>query len=242
MTHLSDPGKDIFGTAFLDFLKGDHHGQIMVKTDLAEDEQLPVAYFFRGFNDMPEWEQLVLQKCKGRTLDVGAGAGSHTLYLQEKGIEVTALDISPGSVACMKKRGIKNAVNHDFYLWKAKPYDTLLFLMNGLGMAGKTDRLPAFFEKAKSLLAPGGTIYCESTDLLYLYTDEHGAAYIDLAGKYYGEIQYTLQYKNVVGEPFDWIFADFDNLQHYALQAGLSAELIYQGENHQYIAQLTHTA
>lgn len=241
MTMISNPGNDIFGIAFLDYLKGEHNADILVNTDIAEDEKLPVRYFFRGFDEMPEWEQLVLRKCLGRTLDVGAGAGSHALYLQQQGIEITALDISPGSVDCMKKRGIKDAVNHDFYSWKSEPYDTLLFLMNGLGIAGKTDHLVAFFRKAKSLLAPGGSIYCESTDLLYLYTDGHGAAYIDLTGKYYGEIQYTLQYKDVVGEPFDWIFLDFDNLQHYASEAGLSSELIYQGEHHQYIAQLTHT-
>ncbi len=233
--------EDIFGRAFADYLSGEKDTQILVDISIGDREELPVAYFFRGFDRMPEWEQQVLDICKGKILDVGAGAGSHALYLQEKGNEVTAIDISKGAVECMKKRGIKNAFLKDFYTLENLQFDTILFLMNGAGIASTMSGLLPMLQKARNLLASEGVIYLESTDLLYMYEDEDGSAMINLADNYYGEIEYHLHYKGVSGSPFPWLFVDFDNLSEIAKQAGLEAEVIFTGETDNYIAALRHT-
>jgi SAM-dependent methyltransferase len=230
---------DIFGLAFSDYLKGQTHENIIVDVNIGELEQLPVSYFFRDYPQMPQWEQMVLDACCGKVLDVGAGAGSHALYLQQKGLEVHSIDISPGAVACMHARGVRHAAVQDYFGMSEGNYDTILFLMNGAGMAQKLDNLGGLLENAAKLLTPGGAIFLESTDLLYMYEDEDGSAMIDLAGDYYGEIEYRLQYKDVVGESFPWLFVDYENLSHIASLSDLDCELFFSGETDNYIARLT---
>ncbi len=229
---------DIFSIAFHDYLAGNTRENLKVKVDIGGNEKLPVAYFFREFEQMPFWEQMVLNQCKGRVLDVGAGAGSHALYLQGKGFNVTAIDISIGAVNCMKQRGIKDARLQDFFSLDDEKFDTILFLMNGTGMARSLHGLTYLLTKAASLLAPGGSVYLESTDILYMYEDEDGSVMINLAGNYYGEINYQVSYKKLSGEPFPWLFVDFDNLSHVAHEVGLDSELFFQGDTHNYVARL----
>ncbi len=232
--------QDIFGLAFRDYLDGKTSGQIAVGLDVAETEMLPVSYFFRSYDAMPLWEQKVLDACRGRVLDVGAGAGSHALELQRRGLDVTALDLSLGAVEAMKERGIDHAFCMDFFQWKAdKPYDALLFLMNGAGIAGTLKRLPVFLNKAKSLLAPGGTIYLESSDLIYLYEEEDGSFCVPMGDRYYGEVVYGLSYGNTEGEAFPWLFVDLDNLSDATTRCGLHVEVIYPGEAGNYVVALT---
>ena len=117
---------DPFGAAFQDVLNNKKKGDILVKCSVAEDEWLDPEYFFRGFDQMPDTEKRALKQAKGRILDAGAGSGSHTLWLQENGFEVTAIDISPGAVEIMKLRGVKNALLKDFFHIKNEKYDTIL--------------------------------------------------------------------------------------------------------------------
>ncbi len=232
--------KDIFGLAFQDFLAGNTQGKILVDSNVSEQEELPVAYFFRDYKEMPPWEQLVMDESRGRVLDAGAGAGSHALYLQQKGLDVTAIDISPGSIACMKERGVEKAVMQDFMKLEDEKFDTLLFLMNGTGIAGRIEKLPTMLKQCACLLSENGTVYMESTDLLYLFKEEDGSAAINLAGDYYGEIIYQLYYKDVKGDPFRWLFVDYENLAFMAREQGLHAEPVYRGENDNYVVKLTH--
>ncbi len=139
----------------------------------------------------------------------------------------------------MLRRGVKNAFEEDFFSLNNKKFDTILFLMNGAGMAQKIHRLQKMLEKAASLLTPAGSIYIESTDLLYMYEDEDGSALINLAGEYYGEVVYQLEYKNLKGKPFPWLFVDYENLSYIAELVDLECEMIYRGELFNYIARLT---
>jgi 2-polyprenyl-3-methyl-5-hydroxy-6-metoxy-1,4-benzoquinol methylase len=231
---------DIFGLAFNDYLTGNTTEKITVGIDIGEPEELPVSYFFRSFKEMPGYEKKVLKACKGRVLDVGAGAGSHALWLQGKGLDVTAVDVSPGGVDCMKQRGVSKAVCSDIFDIKNEKFDTILFLMNGIGMAETIKNLSKLLKHAASLLDINGRIYLESTDLLYMYEEDDGSVLINLAGKYYGEIMYQLSYKNTVGKPFPWLFVDFPNLEKAALLAGLKCEMFFQGKSSNYIAKLYH--
>lgn len=231
--------KDPMGAAISDFFNKGHSAKLRVFSSQFEEDEIPVEQLFRSFDEMPPLEQTALQLAKGRILDCGAGSGCHTLALQEMGKEVEAIDISPLSVEVMQKRGIRQAFQINLfdenYLQK---FDTILMLMNGSGIIGKLENMKAFFGKMKQLLNPGGCIYMDSSDLRYLFEDENGSFLMDLAGNYYGEIDFQMQYKQIKGIPFDWLYVDFQTLSYYASENGFKAELIQEGDHYNYLACL----
>lgn len=220
------------------YLEGNKRVKLRVDSDIAETEYWPVSEFFHDWNAMSNIERTALQMCKGRTLDVGAGSGSHVLWLQQNGIEAHAIDISEGAVAVMEKRGIRCVSRCDFFNLEGRQYDTLLMLMNGAGIVGTINRLPEFFAKIKQILAPGGQLLMDSSDIMYLFEDEDGSVLIDLNGAYYGELEYTMSYNKEKGQPFKWLFIDFDTLQAAATENGLHCEKVLEDDHYQYLARI----
>jgi SAM-dependent methyltransferase len=243
MTTITAP--DILGRALLDYQGGRDKATLTVHCSVAEDEPLPAAYFFRTVLQMPELERQALDECRGRVLDMGAGAGAHTLELQSRGFaEVRAVDVSAGAVAVMQARGVREVAQHSIFDPKPKQensYDTILLLMNGLGLVGTLAGLDKYLAHARTLLAPGGQILATSSDIAYLYEDEDGAIAIDLNGPYHGEIEYTMSYEGQTGEPFPWLFLEAGLLQDAAEAAGYIAEFIGTDEQDQYLVRLTVT-
>ncbi len=238
-TSLLSPQHDPMGAAIADYYAHGKAGKLRVFSSQFEEDEIPVAQLFRTFDEMPVLEQKALQLASGKILDCGAGSGCHALALQEIGKEVEAIDISPLSVEVMQKRGVKQVylmnLFDENYLQK---FDTILMLMNGSGIIGKLENMGAFFQKMKQLLNPGGCIYMDSSDLRYLFEDEDGSFLIDLAGGYYGEIDFRMQYKQVKGTTFDWLYVDFQTLSYYAAENGFTAELVQEGEHYDYLACL----
>ena len=237
--NLLSPNNDPMGYAIADYHAKGKAGKLRVFSSQFEEDEIPVSQLFRSFDEMPELEQEALRLANGKILDCGAGSGCHALALQAMGKEVEAIDISPRSVEVMQQRGVKQAycINlfDENYLQK---FDTILMLMNGSGIIGKLENKGAFFAKMKQLLNPGGCIYMDSSDLRYLFEDEDGSFLVDLAGGYYGEIDFQMQYKQVKGEPFDWLYVDFQTLSYYASENGFQAELVREGEHYDYLACL----
>ncbi|WP_192821168.1 bifunctional 2-polyprenyl-6-hydroxyphenol methylase/3-demethylubiquinol 3-O-methyltransferase UbiG [Rufibacter sp. LB8] len=236
---MATTNADPIGAALQDYLTGAQEAVITVYSDQTEPDEIPVHYLFRTWAQMPEREQFALEQCRGIVLDVGSGAGSHALALQEKGVEVTSLEISEKACQVQQERGVKNVLCGDFFTLAPIPHDTLLLLMNGIGLAGSVDNVPHFLQTCKKWLNPAGQIILESSDILYLYEDEDGSVSLDLNANYYGEMTYVMEYKQERSEPFKWLFLDFDLLQQYAEEAGFSAELLLQEEDAHYIARLT---
>lgn len=226
---------NLFTIAAKDFLNGDVSAKIRVDTNLTEDEELKVAYLFRNESNLPEWETKALNECKGKILDVGAGLGCHTKILQNRGFDVTALDISQSCASFMKELGVKKVKCQNFFEHEGN-YETLLFLMNGVGMIQTVDKLPYLFEKCKSLLNPGGQVILESSDIIYLFQEEDGSVLLDLNAKYYGEMEYQLSYKNHVEPPFKWLYVGYELLAEAATSTGFSIEKISQSEEGNYLA------
>lgn len=232
---------DALGQALVAYQHGHLSATLAVHSSVADEEVLPAAYFFRSLWEMPEMERTALEECRGRVLDLGAGAGCHALELQQRGFSVKAVDISPGSVEVMQERGVREVACHDIFdeaLTQGEKFDTLLMLMNGIGLTGTLAGLERFLEYAKTLLAPGGQILATSSDISYLYEDEEGALVFDLNGPYYGEVEYTMQYANQTGAAFHWIFADPALLQDYAEAAGYTVEFLEEDDQQQYLVRL----
>ena len=238
-TKILSKDKDPMGAAILDYQKSGKAGRLRVLSSMFEEDEMPVKHLFRKVEEMPMLEQKALKLAKGKVLDIGAGSGCHTLALQEKGLEVKAIDISPLSCEAMELRGVKDAecINlFDEHLETG--FDTILLLMNGTGIAGKIEHLPALFQRLKALLNPGGQILIDSSDLKYIYENEDGSFDINLNGAYYGEVDYQMIYKDVKGDRFDWLYVDFPLLKSIAETCGLHGELVAEGEHYDYLARI----
>lgn len=233
------PGGDPMGAAIYDFHKNGTADVLKVFSSQFEEDEIPVEDLFREYDRMPELERIALDEAYGDVLDVGAGSGCHSLALMEMGKSVTAIDISPLSVQVMKERGV-DALQVNLYDGSFdRKFDTVLMLMNGTGIIGNLENMPLFFDRIRQLLKPGGCLIIDSSDLRYLFEEEDGSLMIDLADDYYGQLDYQMQYKDVLGEPFDWLYMDFDTLAFYAEESGFNAELLAEGEHYDYLARLT---
>jgi len=237
MTKIST---DVLGNALIDYLAGEKDATLAVHSDITETEELKATYFFRNYAAMPELEKTALGLCRGDVADLGAGAGSHSLVLQEKKLNVTAFDISEGACTVMQQRGVKQVVHTSFFDLGDKQFDTILMLMNGVGLVGDIDGLTSFLQQIKKNLKPGAQILADSSDISYMfYDEEEGALHIDLNAEYHGVVTYQMEYKNLQGKPFKWLFIDFMVLADYATQSGFNCELLYEGDNYQFLAKLT---
>lgn len=227
------------GAAIRDYFRQGKSAQLKVLSSLFDDDEMPVSHLFRSYHEMPPLEQRALNEARGKVLDVGAGAGCHALALQERGLDVTAVDISPLSCETMKERGVANVECVNIFNQRFQErFDTLLLLMNGTGIAGKLSRLPQLLSRLKQLMNPGAQILIDSSDLRYVYEDENGVLDVDLDGAYYGEVDYQMTYRNIIGKSFDWLYADSVVLAECCRQCGLKCEILAQGNHYDYLARI----
>ena len=230
--------KDPMGLAIADFHATGKASKLRLFSPMFYEDEFPVATLFRDFKDMPVLEQKAVELASGRILDVGAGAGCHSLELQRRGANITAIDISPSSVETMRKRGLAHVLEQDFYDVEEK-YDTILMLMNGIGIVGTLDRMEQFFKQLDRILAPGGKVLFDSSDICYVFEGEDGIIELPDTPGYYGEIQYQMQYGRVKGEQFDWLYIDADTMAEAAFEHGYCFEVIEHGEHYDYLGSLT---
>jgi SAM-dependent methyltransferase len=233
--------KDLFGKAILDYQTNNSSEDLVTETSISEADEMPVSYLFRTYNEMPKLEQKALQLAKGSVLDVGCGAGSHTLALQnERKLDVTAIDISENAVRACQLRGIENVkVANILDLDVKNKFDTILLLMNGTGIFGTLNETAKYLQKLKSLLKDEGQILIDSSDLIYMYDQDEDGAYCIPAEGYYGELTFTVQYKGETEDTFPWLYLDYNTLQNAAIANGLKCELLLEGKHFDYLAKLS---
>jgi SAM-dependent methyltransferase len=232
--------KDLFGKAILDYQINNHAENVITETNISDADEMEVSYLFRSYSEMPALEQKALQLAYGKVLDVGCGAGSHALELQnERKLEVTAIDISENAIKACQLRGVKNAITENILnVNEYLKFDTIFLLMNGTGVFGNLDNVSIYLKKLKSLLNEGGQILIDSSDLIYMFDQDEDDAYIVPADGYYGELTFTISYKGETENSFPWLYLDYNTLQNAAFDSGLQCVLIAEGENFDYLAKL----
>ncbi|MFD0767317.1 class I SAM-dependent methyltransferase [Mucilaginibacter lutimaris] len=225
--------KDIFGQALFGYFKGDGKHKLWINNTYGAKEEMPLDVYFRTEDEMPDLELIAINKCRGKVLDIGAGAGSHALILQGKGLDVTALDISDLAVTIMLQRGVKLAVAADVFTYQRDKYDTLLLMMNGIGLCGTIQQLRLFLQHAKTLLNKGGQLIFDSSDIAYLYDGD-----VPVRDDYYGELSYQYVYKGQKNNWFKWLYIDAEKLKTIATEEGWVVEVLYEDDMDQYLARL----
>ena len=226
---------DVLGQAIFDHYHQLNPSKLWIHNQYGPKEEMPVDTFFRDADDMPDLELFAISESRGKVLDIGAGAGSHALLLQDRGVDVTAIDISPLAVQVMQERGVKKTFEADIYTYHPGKFDTLLLLMNGIGLAGDLDGLKILLKHFKSLLNAGGQILFDSSDISYLYEGKLPHH------KYYGEIAYQYQYKQHKTDWFKWLYIDKETLMVATAETGFRAEVLVEDEYDQYLVRLTQS-
>lgn len=233
--------KDLFGRAILDFQTNNTPENLITETSISEEDEMSVAYLFRDFSEMPKLEQHALELAKGKVLDIGCGAGSHSLYLQNvRNLDITAIDISKNAVEACQLRGLTSAkMTNILDLDTNEKFDTILLLMNGTGIFGTLKETDKYLQKLKSLLHPNGQILIDSSDIIYMFDEDEDGAYEVPANGYYGELEFSLSYKGEKENSFPWLYLDYNTLQNAAFANGLQCELVLEGEHYDYLAKLS---
>ena len=229
---ITDRRKDPLGAMMLDYLEGNRNAFVEVESPTLEMWLMDGRTMFRDYREMDELEKRSLQLCKGKILDVGAGSGCHSLFLQENGHDVDAIDVSPGCVEVMKRRGVRNVFHKNLFSMNEQVYSTILMLMNGLGICGTLEGCNLFFQFAKSILAEDGQILAESTSLEPAGDEPPSGS--DDEG-YSGETEFVMKYRDIIGDPFPWIYADFPLMQTIAAYNGLRCEKVSENREGRYV-------
>lgn len=229
-----------FGMALLDYFNGDISSKVIAYRDDGYKDELKIDSFLREPLDFLPLENIALDLCYGRILDIGAGAGPHSIFLQNKGLIVCAIDISPEACEVMKKRGVKNVRCVDALKFKAEPFDSIIILGRSITIVGTLKGLDFFLEDVHRLIKPSGQILLNSLDVRCTNIPIH-IAYQEAnkkAGRYIGEIKIQFEYKGNKGPFFKILHVDSDTLINHALKKSWRCKIIHEEKDGNYLAQL----
>lgn len=223
--------KDLFGKAILDFHHNSNKTPLLLHSEYGPPETIPLERFFQ--NEYTDLENFALDLVKGSILDIGAATGRHALHLQNEGHDVTAMDISIGCSTILQEIGLKKIITEDIYTYEDQKYDTLLMLMNGIGLAGSLEGLKKLLLQLKNLTHPKGQLIMDSSDISYLYEENPLPVH-----KYFGELLYQYEYEGVLGNSFNWLYIDQEKLISIANSTGWNCQVIFEDDTDAYLARL----
>lgn len=226
--------------ALADLAAGDASAVVAIESDDGVTQHVAAALFAEGSDALADAEALALGVCRGHVLDVGAGSGRHAIELQRAGARVRAIDVCPELVALMRARGVVDARVADVFDLREERFDTLLMMMNGIGIVGTLEGLDHFLAHARRLLRPGGQILFDSFDLR-TSPDPRTARAIavrEASGIYFGEVTFRMSYSGRTGDRYPWLFLDGETAASRAEANGWHLQLLFEDEDSTYVARL----
>jgi 2-polyprenyl-3-methyl-5-hydroxy-6-metoxy-1,4-benzoquinol methylase len=239
-TRMDANAMEPLGRALLAYFEGDREAQLVIHRDDGVDEPMPISHFFRDPSEFTEVENKAIELCSGRVLDAGAGTGLHSVVLQQKGLPVTAIDISPQAVDVMSRRGVSDAHAANIYEFEGGPFGTVLMMGHGIGMVETIDGLDRFLDHTRGLVSEGGQLLLDSRDVRRTDDPSH-LAYHETnrkAGRYIGEIRLHLSFREVPGPRCGWLHVDAETLAERGIANGWTSEVVLEEEDCHYLARL----
>ncbi len=201
-----------------------------------------VGQYFSEFDDWPECERKAFEFVRGRVLDIGCGAGRHSIYLQEKGFDVLGVDISPLAIEVCKARGLaKTSVMSMTQLTsRMGVFDTLLMLGNNFSLVGNTKRGRWMLRRLGGMTTESGRILAGCNNP-YKTSNPNHLEYQDLnrkKGRMPGQVRIRIRYQKVVSEWFDIFLLSPDEMSVLVLGTGWSVERFITDDSSFYVAIL----
>ncbi|MFX0076411.1 MAG: class I SAM-dependent methyltransferase [Candidatus Hermodarchaeota archaeon] len=230
-----------FGLALKDYWKGNISAKVMFYRDDGLIDEYFVKHCFREPDEFSELEKKALNLCSGKVLDVGAGVGPHSLFLQAMGFDVYSLDISAEACDIMKRRGLKNVSCSDIYDLQKGNFDTILLLGRAIGLAGDLEGMVEFLEHCKNLLSSKGKIILDSLDVRVTTKPDH-LAYQERnkkIGRYIGVVGLKMEYNGHYGQEFKLLHIDPDTLKTIAVELSWKVKILHQEENGDFLAKIS---
>ena len=214
---------ELHGQAMLDYLRGEEDAYCILRRD--DGIAYPPIYARQFFypNGLPELDKIALERCTGRVLDIGAGAGAHSLAIQARGLDVTSIDISAKAVKVMSERGCRHARVGDVFDSYSAPFDTILVILN-IGIVHDLDGLARFLKQLETLMTDDGRLITDSIDPRNSEDESYRRYTKDKIanGHYLGERKLRFEYKDQVSDWFEWVHIDPETLGRYVDEAGYS--------------------
>jgi SAM-dependent methyltransferase len=202
--------QDAFGHAVWDHYHGTNAFEIIERSDgHFAISSGPAEYLAAPAFWPPHVKTALERHAHGRVLDIGCNGGRHALYLQQSGLEVLGVDVSPLAIAVAKERGLENAavLSIDDLSAELGTFDTILMLGNNFGLFGSAAKAKRLLRRFKSLTRPGATLIAESLNV-YVTQDPDHLAYLKAnreRGRMSGQIRMRGRYKRFVTPWFDYL-------------------------------------
>lgn len=200
-----------------------------------------IGMYFTEYEEWSELEKTAIDKSQGKTLDIGCGAGRHSLYLQEKGFDVTGIDNSPGAIRVCKMRGLKKAIVRPIEQidkFRQNSFETILMLGNNFGLFGSRDKARLLLQKMSVITKPNAQIIAGTMNP-YQTTNEDHLSYHKLnrrRGRMGGQIRFRVRYGKAVSEWFDYLFVSPDEMEEILSKTDWRIKELLTSESPNYMA------
>jgi len=226
--------------ALLDYFSGDRSARLIIHRDDGYRDDHCMHVYFQNVEQFSPTDKAAVDLSRGRILDIGAGAGRHSLALQALGYQVCAVDICTEAVHIMRKRGVRDVRCVDVFDMKHVSFDTLLIMMHGVGILKNLSGLDRFLRHARALVASEGQILMDSVDMRQTRNPVH-LAYQEFnrrCGRYFGETRLVFEYQGIKGSSFEWLQVDPETLREYARNSGWNCSISGGSPRGDYLARL----
>lgn len=236
---MKSQNKDATGHAVFDAFSGKYGFEVVER----EDGYIVGGNTAQYFEDYKKWlphEKQAVKFAKGKILDIGCGAGRHSLYLQSKGFDITGIDISPLLIEVCKKRGIKNAevLSIEKVDKLNQRFDTLLLLGNNFGLLQNFKKSRQLLKKLYAISTDNALIIAESSDP-YKTEEKANLAYQKLnlkRGRMAGQRKIRIRYRNFTSDWSDYLGVSKKEMEEIVEGTGWQIKRFFNSERSSYIA------
>ena len=227
------PAKDLFGQAFLDFYEGKRHSSQIERDDGYADDHM-IGQYFNDYDDFPEAERMALRHAKGRVLDIGVGAGRHSLYLQQKGLDVVGIDISDKALDVCRRRGVRKLrkMSACDLRFERDSFDTAIAFCNNFGLCGSMKGVQGMMVRLHRIISDDGVFLAESIHP----TDTNMRAHLryhkmNIArGRPPGQVRLRIKYRGKASGWFDLLMVTPEEMRQICDKTGWKISRTYRGK------------
>jgi SAM-dependent methyltransferase len=232
--------QDAHGHAMHDYLRGKGGFEIVERDDGFITPSNAPAVYFSKYRDWPAHEKKAMEYVRGKVLDIGCGAGRHSLYLQGKGFDVLGMDVSPLAIKACKLRGLKKAKLMSISRISSKlgGFDTLLMFGNNFGLFESFDKAKRLLKRFHRITSEKARIIAESMDPCKTNEPDHLEyhKFNIKRGRMCGQLRLRVRYKKYATPWFDYLLVSEDEMKHMLKGTGWQVKGFLDSDDPMYVA------